>query len=136
MMVWGKKVPNPDDVSLDAPEGSDELILARAKKFYPRSWLPSEKDQLIQCADPYFNFISSKNGRLDYIETLKRWGDWSPVWASPVKTYKALKGCIKLLPKLLDPDFRTQLAFIYYSDQAEIFKREIFSHEKMFFEKK
>jgi len=136
MMVWGGKVPNIDDVSLGAPKGSDELILARANKFYPGSWLPSGKDQLIQCANPYFNFISSKNGRLDYIETLKRWDDWSSVWASPVKTYKALRGCIKLLPKLLDLNFRTQLAFLYHSDQTEIFKREIFSHEKMFFEKK
>jgi cyclopropane-fatty-acyl-phospholipid synthase len=136
MMVWGKKVPNPDEMSLNAPEGSDEKILARAAKFYPGSWLPTGKDQLIKCAAPYFNFVSSSNGRLDYIETLKRWGDWSSVWASPTKTFKAIMGYIKLLPKLLDPNFRAQLDFLKHGDQSVIFKREIFSHERMFFEKK
>ncbi|MDP7323220.1 MAG: class I SAM-dependent methyltransferase, partial [Candidatus Woesearchaeota archaeon] len=28
-MVWGKKVPNPEDISLRAPDGSEEIILAR-----------------------------------------------------------------------------------------------------------
>jgi cyclopropane-fatty-acyl-phospholipid synthase len=135
-MTWGRKVPNPDDFNLDAPEGSDEKILARAVKFYPGSWLPAGKDQLIKCAGPYFNFVSTKNGRLDYIETLKRWEDRSSIWESPVKICKAIKGLIKLIPKFLDPDFRTQWAFLSHHDQPEIFKREIFSHERMFFEKK
>ncbi len=135
-MVFGKKVPNPDKFSLKAHKDSEELILARAIKFYPGSWLPTGKDQLIECAKPYFKFISNNNGRLDYIETLKGWGVWSSVWTSPTKTLKAIKGFIKLIPKLLDPDFRAQLAFIYYNDQTEIFKRKIFSHERMFFEKR
>ncbi len=136
MMIWGKKVPNPDSFSLNAPEGSEEKIMARTIKFYPGSWLPASKEQLIKCAEPYFNFISTKNGRLDYIETLKRWGDWSSIWGSPIKTFKALWGYIKLLPKLFDPNFRTQLAFLRHSDQSAIFKKEIFTHERMFFEKK
>jgi cyclopropane-fatty-acyl-phospholipid synthase len=137
MMVWGKHVPNPDDLSLKAPEGSEERILARTEKFYPGSWLPEGKDQLVRCAEPYFDFISTNNGRLDYIETLKGWGDWSSVWASRAKTWKAIKGFAKLLPKfIMSKDFRTQLSFLRHHDQTEIFKREIFSHERMFFEKR
>lgn len=135
-MIWGKHVPDPDKFSLKAPEGSEEKILARTVKFYPGSWLPASKEQIIECAKPYFNFVSSKNGRLDYIETLKWWGDWSSVWASPRKIMKLIKGYIMLIPKLFSPDFRTQLDFINHGDQSEIFKREIFTHERMFFEKK
>lgn len=135
-MIWGKHVPNPDKLSLNAPEDSEEKILARTIKFYPGSWLPKNKEQIIECAAPYFKFVSSKNGRLDYIETLKWWGDWSSVWASPKKILKLFKGYMTLLPKLLDPDFRVQLDFIKHGDQSKIFQREIFTHERMFFEKK
>jgi len=135
-MIWGKHVPDPEKLSLKAPEDSEEKILARTVKFYPGSWLPANKEQIIKCADPYFNFISTNNGRLDYIETLKRWGDWSSVKKSPMKRFKLVMGYLKMIPKLLDPDFMVQWAFIRHNDQGVIFEREIFTHERMFFEKK
>ncbi|MEI6731507.1 MAG: class I SAM-dependent methyltransferase [archaeon] len=135
-MVWGKRVPDSSKYDLNAPEGSDEKILARAEKFYPGSWLPSGKEQLIACAQPYFNFLSTNNGRLDYIETLKWWEDLYSILKSPRKTIGAVKGVAKIIPKFKDPDFRAQLSFIWHRDQTELFEREIFSHERMFFEKK
>lgn len=134
-MIWGKHVPNPDKASLSAPEGSEEKILARTYKFYPGSWLPANKEQIIKCAAPYFNFISAKNGRLDYIETLKRWYDWSEVKKSPVKNFKRIIGYLRMIPKLLDSNFRAQWDFLRHNDQTTIFEREIFTHERMFFEK-
>lgn len=135
-MVWGKKVPDPKKISLKAPKDSDELILARATKFYPGSWLPAGKDQITQDAKPYFKFISTKNGRLDYIETLSRWGQSIKPFYTTRKMVYAFFKAAKLAPRYLySPDFRAQIAFIKNSGQTELFKREIFSHERMFFEK-
>jgi cyclopropane-fatty-acyl-phospholipid synthase len=135
-MIWGKKMPNPDDANLKSKK-AENRILARTLKFYPGSWLPKSQEQIIKCAKPYFKLTSSYNGRLDYIETLKRWADFSQIWNSPKKTLIAIKGYLKLIPKfLLNKDFRIQLQFIHKNDQAVIFKREIFTHQRMFFEKK
>lgn len=137
MMTWGKKVPNLEDITLDAPKDSDEIILARTIKFYPGSWLPAGKDQLIEDAKPYFKFISSNNGRLDYIETLARWEEATRKLYTTWKIIPASIAAIKLLPRYLaEPDFRIQIAFLTHSDQSECFKREIMSHERMFFEKR
>ena len=136
MMTWGKKVPNLEDITLDAPKGSDEIILARTIKFYPGSWLPEGKDQLIADAEPYFKFISSNNGRLDYIETLARWGEATRKLYTTWKIIPASIAAIKLLPRyVVNPNFRTQIDFLRNSDQSQCFKREIMSHERMFFEK-
>jgi cyclopropane-fatty-acyl-phospholipid synthase len=135
-MIWGKRMPNPDDINLAAPEGSLEKISARTIKFFPGSWLPKRKEQIIECAMPYFRFISTNNGRLDYIETIKRWYDWSSVWASYRKTLSAIKVFIKLLPRFLTSrDFRIQLSFYFHHDQDNLFKKEFFDHERMIFEK-
>ena len=136
-MVWGKGVPDLNKISLDAPKDSDELILARAREFYPGSWLPNGLEQIKKCAEPYFEFISTLDGRLDYVQTLKEWEDYSPVFTSPVKTCKFFFRLAKLLPRYFkSQNFRAQLAFIWHEDQAEIFKRNIFGHERIFFEKK
>ena len=135
-MIWGKHVPDPDKLSLKAPEDSEEKIVARTVKFFPGSWLPANKEQIIECASPYFNFILTKNGRLDYIETIKRWSDWSEVKKSLVKRFKLIMGYARMIPKLLSADFRVQWAFLRRHDQIVIFEREIFTHERMFFEKK
>lgn len=133
-MVWGKRVPDPDKFSLEAPEGSEEIIMARTIKFYPGSWLGT-KDQLIKAAEPYFKLTLSNNGRLDYIETLNRWGKAIRLLYTTWRIFPAAWSSLRLLPRLLSRDFRTQLSFIRHSDQSEIFKREIFSHERMFFKK-
>jgi len=135
-MVWGKKVPDSDKLSLDAPKGSDELIVAKAATFYPGSWLPTGKEQLAKDAEPYFKLISSNNGRLDYIETLDRWDKSIRLLYTTWRIFPTAVAALKLLPRFLTSRaFRTQLSFVRNKDQAEIFRREIFSHERMIFEK-
>lgn len=137
IMTWGKKVPNSAEVRLGAPKGSDEIILARLRKFYPGSWLPSGRDQLIKDAKHYFEFLHSDNGRLDYIETLNRWDEGTRSLYTTKKIFPAILAAARLIPKYFtDQDFRVQVASIYHNDQQEAFTREIMSHERMFFEKK
>ena len=136
-MTWGKKVPDPNTFSLKAPVHSEEAILARLEKFYPGSWLPAGLEQMQKAAEPKFTFIKTKNGRLDYIETLKRWSEASKNLFSPSLLPSALKAGIPLLLKsIFDRNTRTQLLSVHYGDQTECFKREIMSHERMFYEKK
>lgn len=136
-MTWGDEVPDPNSFSLNASEGSREKILARTQAFYPGSWLPSGLDQIKTAAEPYFSFLSTNNGRLDYIETLQRWGDWSSVYTSSTKSLTAIKEVTKLIPRFFtDSNFRTQLSFLWHNDQTTLFKRKIFDHERMLFQKK
>lgn len=136
-MIWGKKVPDPKKLKLDAPEGSVERILARMIKFYPGSWLPSSKDQIIQIADKHFTFLNSSNGRLDYVETLKRWNASTRNLYHPTRFWRALAGVVRLLPRYFsNSDFRVQIESVQKKDQQICFEREIMTHERMFFQKK
>lgn len=135
-MIWGKKVPDPAKISLNAAEGSDERILARLTKFYPGSWLPASKNQIVSLAEKYFTFLQSSNGRLDYIQTLNGWAASSKRLFRPSVFPRALWGAMKLIPRYLkDPDFRVQIESVKKKDQQVCFEREIMTHERMFFEK-
>lgn len=136
-MIWGKSVPDPTQVSLRAPERSPERILARLIRFYPGSWLPSNKEQIIAAAEGQFRFLHSNNGRLDYIETLNRWGKTTANLYRPTVLPKALWAAAHLLPRYCtNTDFRTQIESLRRNDQQVCFQEEIMSHERMFFEKK
>jgi cyclopropane-fatty-acyl-phospholipid synthase len=136
-MMWGKKVPDYDKLSLKAPVHSEEAILARLEKFYPGSWLPAGLEQIKKAADSDFIFIKTNNGRLDYIETLKRWAAASKNLLTPSILPSALKAGIPLLIKsVFDRDTRIQLMALRYKDQRECFIREIMSHERMFYVKR
>ncbi|MGH7997715.1 MAG: SAM-dependent methyltransferase [Opitutaceae bacterium] len=135
-MLWGKRVPDPAVCSLACPPSSDELVIARLRKFYPGSWLPRGKDQLIACARPFFEFQSSNNGRKDYIETLERWGRATRGLLFPPRLLQALRRGVGLVPRWLsDPEFRVQIASLRHNDQQQCFVREIMTHERMFFRK-
>jgi len=136
-MTWGKTVPDYTKLSLKAPTHSKEAILARLLIFYPGSWLPNELEQIKKAAEPTFTFIKTNNGRLDYIETLKRWSQSSKNLLKPSILPSALKaGASLIFRSIIYPDVRTQLKALRLGDQTECFKREIMSHERMFFEKK
>lgn len=112
-MTWGKRVPDPDTFTPLAPEDSDEAILYRLKKFYPGSWLPQSKEQITEAAGRTFKFLYSNNGRLDYIETLNRWGELTKNLYRPAKIGRSLIKVLSLVPKCItDPDFRTQVSSI------------------------
>ena len=130
-MLWGKNAPALSDVSLEAEPGSNAYILAVLGKYYPGSWLPHGEEAVIRAAAPYFSLVSKKNGRLDYIETLNRFG---VVWdASPRKVLLA----VKLLPSfVLDRDFRYKVESLRNGYNKECFKREVMDHQRMVFEKR
>jgi cyclopropane-fatty-acyl-phospholipid synthase len=136
-MIWGKKVPDYDSVSLTAPADSPEAILARLEYFYPGSWLPENMEQIKKAASKYFKFISNNNGRLDYIETLKRWGaSTSNLW-KPENLIRTMSILIPLAYQYLTSKAsRMQWEAIKHGDQTQSFVKEIMSHERMFFEKK
>lgn len=136
-MTWGKKVPDPKQFSLHAAEGTPERILARLSKFYPGSWVPNGKEQIIANASGLFDFLYSSNGRLDYIETLNRWGqEKSGLWKSS-NMGKIFGSSARLaLRYCFDSDFRIQLESLKHNDQQVCFLREIMSHERMFFARK
>lgn len=136
-MTWGKSVPDPQAFSANAHPQSPEAILYRLTKFYPGSWLPSGLKQMVDAASSHFNFITSKNGRLDYIETLNHWGASSRNLFKLKNIIPSFGKFISLIPRYLrDKDFRVQIASVYHNDQQECFRQEIMSHERMFFEKK
>ena len=129
-MMWGKNAPRPLDISLKAKKESNEYVVAVLEKFYPGSWLPSGEEQIIRCARPYFQLISMKNGRLDYLETMKQWGK---IWRfSFPKLGLALK---TLRYFFMDADFFYKLQSLIKGYNRECFKRGIMDHQRMVFEK-
>jgi cyclopropane-fatty-acyl-phospholipid synthase len=135
-MTWGKIVPDPKIMSLTAPEDTPERILARLARFYPDSWLPNGNEQILAAANNHFNFLHSSNGRLDYIETLNRWGQDTANLFKPSHLTKTLLAAARLMPRLWsDPDFRIQIESLRRNDQQICFQRQIMSHERLFLRK-
>jgi cyclopropane-fatty-acyl-phospholipid synthase len=135
-MVWGRTVPVSPEISLDAGEGTPQRILARLRKMYPGSWLPSGKEQIVGAAAEHFILIKSNNGRKDYIETLDRWGLGNDSLWSLRKIFRFLPVLAGLAPRYLtNRDFRIQIESIRKNDQQQCFIREIMTHERLFFEK-
>ena len=135
-MTWGSRVPIPEKIRLNAPEGSPERILARLRKFYPGSWLPSGRQQIVEIASPRFKLIGSNNGRKDYIETLNRWGDANRrLWSFP-KLPRTVVQVARLLPRYFaNKDFRIQIESARRNDQQRCFIDDIMNHERLFFER-
>ena len=100
-------------------------------KQFPGSWLPSGPEQIAACAQPGFELLSSTSGRLDYLETIRRWRER---FAAPSARKALLK--LRLVPRWLrDPDFR--LAFTSgVSANSVCFERELLDHQRMVFEKR
>src|SRR3984957_2453806 len=55
------------------PAHTDAWYLALLARQFPGSWLPFGREQVIACAEPDFELVSSVSGRLDYIETIEQW---------------------------------------------------------------
>ena len=130
-MLWGRRVPEPAEISLGAKKGSDEYILAVLRRFYPGSWLPSGAEQITRAADSYFRLISSKNGKTDYIQTMTEWG-------LRMRRFRAanLLAYVRSVRWILtDADARYKLETLLASYNRECFKRELMDHERMVFEK-
>jgi cyclopropane-fatty-acyl-phospholipid synthase len=140
-MLWGKNAPAYSKFSLQAEKGSNEYIVAVVEKFYPGSWLPSSEEQILRTAEPYFDFISDNNGRLDYIETMEQWSKaWNFTFANfihPTFSLAKVLAVSKLLPRYLtDKQFHYKMEFLQDKYHQECFKREIMDHQRMVFQKR
>jgi cyclopropane-fatty-acyl-phospholipid synthase len=130
-MVFGRNVIPFDQVDINAPRHSDAWYLALLRAQFPGSFLPLGREQIVECAAPQFELVSSSNGRLDYIETIKQ---WRARFAAPSFQKSLLK--LRLAPRwLTSADFR--LAFTSgVSANSVCFERELLDHYRLVFEKR
>jgi cyclopropane-fatty-acyl-phospholipid synthase len=130
-MTYGKNMIDADEIDINAEKGSDSHICALVERRFPGSWLASGSAQIIECAKPFFKLISTSNGRLDYLETLRQWGKKG--WDFSFKKY-LLYGT--LIPKyLMNRDFRKRLDLNAKNPHRLCFEREIIDHWRFVFEK-
>ena len=129
-MVFGRNMVPIDDVDIEAPRESDAWYLALMGRQFPGSWLPSGQEQIVRCAEPHFRLVSSSNGRLDYIETIRQ---WRARFGAPSVKKSLLK--LQLAPRwLTSADFR--LAFTSgVSANTVCFERELLDHHRLVFER-
>jgi cyclopropane-fatty-acyl-phospholipid synthase len=129
-MVFGRNMIPHEEVDIHAPRESDAWYLALLGHQFPGSWLPSGPEQIIDCAAPRLRLVSSSNGRLDYLETIRQ---WRQRFAAPSPGKTLLK--LRLVPRwLTSRDFR--LAFTSgVSPNSVCFERELLDHYRLTFEK-
>jgi cyclopropane-fatty-acyl-phospholipid synthase len=129
-MVFGRNVVPIDQVDINAPRESDAWYLALMGRQFPGSFLPFGQEQIVRSAEPHFRLVSSSNGRLDYIETIRQ---WRKRFAAPSLRKRLLK--LRLVPRwLTSADFR--LAFTSgVSANGVCFERELLDHYRLVFEK-
>ena len=130
-MVFGRNMIPYEEVDIEAPRHSDGWYVALMGKQFPGSWLPFGSEQVIRCAEPRFDLVSSESGRMDYLETIRRWRER---FAAPGLRKTLVK--LRLIPRwLTDPNFR--LAFTSgVSANSVCFERELLDHYRMVFEKR
>jgi cyclopropane-fatty-acyl-phospholipid synthase len=130
-MVFSKNMIPLEKIDVDADKNSDSYALALMVKQFPGSWLPYGNEQVIKNASPYFKLISISSGRLDYIETIKRWRK-----AFRKFNFKKYMLYASLIPKFLfDKEFRHQVAVFRVSPNKICFERETMDHFRFVFEK-
>jgi cyclopropane-fatty-acyl-phospholipid synthase len=129
-MVFGRNMIPIDEVSIDAPPGSDAWYVALMQHQFPGSFLPFGAEQVIRAAEPRFRLVESSSGRLDYIETIRQ---WRRRFAEPGLKKTLLKA--RLVPRwLTSREFR--LAFTSgVSANSVCFERELLDHYRLVFEK-
>jgi cyclopropane-fatty-acyl-phospholipid synthase len=77
-MVFGPNMIPVDQIDINAPRDSDLYYVALMGRQFPGSFLPYGQEQIIRSTSPHFRLVSSTSGRLDYIETIRRWRTRSP----------------------------------------------------------
>jgi cyclopropane-fatty-acyl-phospholipid synthase len=134
-MVYGRNmIPAEDAIAalerLPA-QHTDAWYLGLLARQFPGSWLPFGQEQVIGCAAPDFELVSSVSGRLDYIETIEQWN-------ARIGKRSLRKSLLKLelVPRYLSSsDFR--LAFASGVSANKIcFERELLDHYRLTFQKR
>jgi cyclopropane-fatty-acyl-phospholipid synthase len=130
-MVFGRNMIPLEQVDINAPRDSDAFVLALMARQFPGSWLPFGQEQVVRCAAPGFELVSSSNGRLDYIETIEQWN--ARIGARSLRK-SLLK--LRLVPRwLTSADFR-QAFTSGVSANKVCFERELLDHYRLAFEKR
>jgi cyclopropane-fatty-acyl-phospholipid synthase len=129
-MVFGRNMIPVEQIDRNAPRESDAWYLAMMSAAFPGSFLPFGQEQVVRCAAPHFELISSVSGRLDYIETIRQWDKRTEAWTPRLALLK-----LKLVPRwLTDPNFR--FAFTSgVSSNSVCFERELMDHYRLVFQK-
>ena len=135
-MVFGANMIPPEQFDIHAAlhavpkRDTDEWYLALLARQFPGSWLPFGSQQVVSCAEPRFRLVSSLNGRLDYIETIRQWN--ARIGA---RSWRKTLLKFELVPRwLTSADFR--LAFTSgVSANMVCFERELLDHYRLVFEK-
>jgi cyclopropane-fatty-acyl-phospholipid synthase len=129
-MVFGPRMIPVEEIDIDAPRDSDAWYLALMGRQFPGSFLPFGREQIVAAAEPGFRLVEWSSGRLDYIETIKR---WRARFAEPSLRKTLLKA--RLVPRwLTSRDFR--LAFTSgVSANGVCFERELLEHYRLVFER-
>ncbi len=129
-MMWGRNAPPCEAISLSAPRGSNEYMVAVLSRLYPGSWLPFGERQIIFCAEPYFQVISTSNGRKDYLETMRQWKLKEKI------NLARLSAMVKMVPYAVrDRDFLRKMESLLRGYQQTLFEREVIDHQRIVFEK-
>jgi cyclopropane-fatty-acyl-phospholipid synthase len=133
-MVFGRNMIPASRIDLKAlrgvpPRGSDEWYIALLGRQFPSSWLPFGQEQVVRCAEPHFQLVSSISGRRDYIETIDR---WNARIGAPSLRKTLVK--LQMIPRwLTSADFR--LAFTSGVSANQVcFERELLDHYRLVFE--
>jgi len=112
-------------------EFTDEELMDILCQVFPGSWLPYGKEGIIEPALKHFKVISIDSGRLDYIETIKRWSE-----AFIKFNFKKYLYYVSLLPKYLrSKSFREFIQRWRTDANIFVFEREVFEHYRIVFEK-
>jgi cyclopropane-fatty-acyl-phospholipid synthase len=130
-MVFSKNMLPLEKINIENKDDIDSYTLALMIKEFPGSWLPYGYEQVVKNAEPYFKLISKSSGRLDYIETIKR-------WRKAFRKFNLKKYFLyaSLIPKYLtDKEFRHQVAVFKVSPNKVCFERETMDHFRLVFEK-
>ncbi len=133
-MVYGQNmIPREEALAALAalpPAHTDAWYLALLARQFPGSWLPSGREQIVSCASPHLELVSSSNGRLDYIETIEQWN--ARIGRRSLrKTWLKLQ----LVPRwITSVDFRLAFASGVSANRV-CFERELLDHYRLVFEK-
>jgi cyclopropane-fatty-acyl-phospholipid synthase len=130
-MVFGRNMIPLEEVDINAPRDSDAWYLALMERQFPGSWLPLGEEQVVRCAEPELDLVSSSNGRLDYIQTITEWGK-----RTGARSLRKTLLKIQLVPRwLTSASFR--LAFTSgVSANKVCFERELLDHFRLVFERR
>ncbi|MBI3500624.1 MAG: class I SAM-dependent methyltransferase [Bacteroidetes bacterium] len=135
-MVFGPNMVKFEDIKfgqtdLWKKDFTNEEYMDIICEVFPGSWLPYGKEGLTEPASKYFKVITIDSGRLDYIETIKRW----------TAAFTAFNFQKYLLFASMAPQYLTSASFRRWMRRFKIqanlhvFYREIFEHYRIVFEK-